>query len=388
MGKAETNKPDIMVLIDWYEPGFRGGGPIRTVANFVEACAEKYHIRVVSTAFDFGTTKPYPNVTPNTWLEGEHGERLWYFDRPQPSYRLIKELLKEAKPDILYLQSMFSISFTLWPLIWHRYFSKKTRVILAPRGMFHAGAMRFSRYKKRLFLGLIQGLGLLKEARFQATDPQEKQDIKRWMGAGAEVIQAPNLPRQTQLPWNPIDKTPGELKLVFASRVHPKKNLEFLIPLLGEISGKVSFDIYGPVEGDAYQQHLQDLAKQTAPDAILNWHGATPPVALHQLLPQYHLSVLPTLGENFGHAVFEAWLAGVPVLISDQTPWRNLESRGIGWDLPLTDPDIWKKVLHIGVEMNDEEYKMRSKRAWEYARNQKANPEALHQIHQLFLRPA
>ena len=36
--------------------------------------------------------------------------------------------------------------------------------------------------------------------------------------------------------------------------------------------------------------------------------------------------LLPTGGENFGHAIFEALSCGVPVLISDQTPWRGLEA--------------------------------------------------------------
>ena len=385
MEKAETHKPEIMVLIDWYEPGFRGGGPIRTVANFVEACADSFRIKVVSTAFDFGSATPYPNILTNTWLEGKHGEQLWYFDHRQPSFRSVKKLLDDSRPDILYLQSMFSIPFTLWPLVWNRYHSKTTQIILAPRGMLHAGAMRFGGLKKRLFLNLLKGMGWLKDVRWQATDLQEEGDIKSWIGLNAKVTQAPNLPRQTQFAWKPPGKQPGELKLVFASRVHPKKNLEFLIPLLGGLAGKLSLDVYGPVEGEGYLTQLQALAQQSAPDVIINWHGATPPHELNQVLPQYHFSVLPTLGENFGHSVFEAWLAGLPVLISDQTPWRNLESIGIGWDLSLSDPDIWKEKLKIGIDMDREEYQRRSRLAWEYARDHKAEPQALHQIHQLFL---
>ena len=45
---------------------------------------------------------------------------------------------------------------------------------------------------------------------------------------------------------------------------------------------------------------------------------------VHQTLSDYHLFFLPTLGENFGHAIFEALSVGVPVLISDQTPWTDV----------------------------------------------------------------
>jgi glycosyltransferase involved in cell wall biosynthesis len=54
-------------------------------------------------------------------------------------------------------------------------------------------------------------------------------------------------------------------------------------------------------------------------------------------LSQHDLFFLPTLGENYGHVIVEALQAGLPILISDQTPWRDLKDRGIGLDLALTD---------------------------------------------------
>ena len=43
--------------------------------------------------------------------------------------------------------------------------------------------------------------------------------------------------------------------------------------------------------------------------------------------------------------ILEAWAAGLPVVISDRTPWRDLESQGVGWDLPLDNPQRWIEVL-------------------------------------------
>ena len=31
--------------------------------------------------------------------------------------------------------------------------------------------------------------------------------------------------------------------------------------------------------------------------------------------------------ENFGHVIVESWQNGCPVLISENTPWKNLESQ-------------------------------------------------------------
>ena len=49
---------------------------------------------------------------------------------------------------------------------------------------------------------------------------------------------------------------------------------------------------------------------------------------LQRRLSTYDVMILPTLGENFGHIIVEAWAAGCPVLISDRTPWRRLEGAG------------------------------------------------------------
>jgi glycosyltransferase involved in cell wall biosynthesis len=57
------------------------------------------------------------------------------------------------------------------------------------------------------------------------------------------------------------------------------------------------------------------------------------------------LFFLPTAGENFGHAIFEALSTGAPVLISDQTPWRGLAASMAGWDLPLTDRAPWVEAI-------------------------------------------
>lgn len=44
---------------------------------------------------------------------------------------------------------------------------------------------------------------------------------------------------------------------------------------------------------------------------------------------------MPTFNENYGHAIVESFVAGLPVVISDRTPWRNLEKINAGWDIPL-----------------------------------------------------
>ncbi|MCB8933280.1 MAG: glycosyltransferase, partial [Chthonomonadaceae bacterium] len=71
-------------------------------------------------------------------------------------------------------------------------------------------------------------------------------------------------------------------------------------------------------------------------------------------LQAYDAFFMPTHGENFGHAIWEALAAGLPVVISDKTAWRGLEAAGAGWDLPLSDEAAFTRVVQGLVEMGSE----------------------------------
>jgi glycosyltransferase involved in cell wall biosynthesis len=96
----------------------------------------------------------------------------------------------------------------------------------------------------------------------------------------------------------------------------------------------------------------------------VTYRGAISHELVNETLTEYDFFVLPTLGENFGHAIFESLSAGIPVLISDQTPWRHLAQQQAGWDLPLVET-IWTKTMDDCVAMTDEVYQRWSKQAVE-----------------------
>ncbi len=100
------------------------------------------------------------------------------------------------------------------------------------------------------------------------------------------------------------------------------------------IQGKVELTIAGPIEDANYWQECMDTLSQQ-PNIEFSQVGSVPHSAIHDLLSKHHIFAPPTLGENFGHAIIEAFDAGLGVLISDRTPWRNLERYGAGWDISL-----------------------------------------------------
>ncbi len=75
---------------------------------------------------------------------------------------------------------------------------------------------------------------------------------------------------------------------------------------------------------------------------------------------------------------------GCPVLISDQTPWHDLEEKGVGWDLPLEHPELFRDVLQKCADMDNTEYVRWSERAREYGLMMSQDEEVVEQNRQLF----
>lgn len=357
----------IAILIDWYWPGYRAGGPIQSVRNLVAALGDQHQFSILTTDRDHGHDAPYPNLPTDQWLPQPDGSRIYYASPGGLTRSRLFALLEEGAFDWVYVQSMYSQPFARWPLQWYRHHRGATRLLLAPRGMLQAGAMRQGFWKKRLYLAALRRLGWLRGVRFQATDTQEQADIRRYFGPEAEVRLAPNLPRQAQAAWQPQPKRPGQVRWVFASRLHPKKNLPHLLRLMPEVQGHIELDLYGEGEGEAHRAELAELIAKLPPGQQVRFMGARPPAELQAALGQYHFAVLPTRGENFGHAIFEGLLAGLPVLISDQTPWRDLSARRLGWDLPLDDLAAWRAAMQQSLDMDEATYRQWSQAAWTFA---------------------
>jgi glycosyltransferase involved in cell wall biosynthesis len=115
-----------------------------------------------------------------------------------------------------------------------------------------------------------------------------------------------------------------------------KKNFEFGIKALCHcnLSKPVELRLYGPPEDQEYLNEM--LMHDGENDRVsIRYMGS---LNHDELSAQYlasHFLLLPTLHENFGHSIAEAWAHGCPTLIADTTPWRGLEEKGVGrvWSL-------------------------------------------------------
>jgi glycosyltransferase involved in cell wall biosynthesis len=216
--------------------------------------------------------------------------------------------------------------------------------------------LRLKRAKKASYLRVVRALGFTRDVWFHGTSDLEVEDINRLQLPSAGVLHAEDIGRWFELP----EITPGSapdkrLKIAFLSRLTPNKNLDFALEALAKGSKPLLLDVYGPSSDPSYAEACRAQAAALPEHLEVRFRGEVPPSQVGPTLAGYDVFLLPTLGENFGHAIHEALMSGVPVLISDRTPWRALEPARAGWDLSLDSPDAFLTVIEAFAELPPEE---------------------------------
>ncbi|MGJ7457433.1 glycosyltransferase family 4 protein [Halomonas sp. RA08-2] len=348
----------ILVCISNYLPGYKSGGPLRSIVNLVEHLRDDVDFRVITADRDLGDAIPYDNVPSGRWTEVE-GVQVYYLPEGLGALGTLYRLLRDTPCDMLYLNSVFATRSTLVPLMVRRLGAMPRRkVIIAPRGEFSPGALALKSWKKRPFLALARVAGLYSGLTWQASTDFEADDIRRVMGRVAtDIHQACDLPSLVVHTVKVRRRNAEDpLRIVFLSRISPKKNLAFALSCLSRVRVPVEFTIYGPVEDAAYWDECEDLM-QALPDHVkATYRGAVGPVEVPQVMAEHDLFFLPTLGENYGHVLAEAIASGTPVLVADTTPWRGLEALGVGRDLPLNDPQAFVEYIEALSRLSADDY--------------------------------
>jgi glycosyltransferase involved in cell wall biosynthesis len=295
---------------------------------------------------------PYTGIAIDQWI-AQDGYRIYYASTKMLSWSGLLSLIREADADVLYLNSMFSPRFALYPMLMKRLGLIHHLVFISPRGMLKPSALQHKAFKKAFFLRVFKLSGAYKDVHFLSTDKQEGADIVQAFGPETICFTTGNLPAAIPDYTPPPSKYPGELKMIFVGRIHPIKNLDYLLECMIGLRGKVILTVVATLEDMAYWSHCLEIIRKLDPEKQVVLKQDLPHSAITSVLQEHHLFVLPTKGENFGHAIYEALAAGRPVLISDQTPWRKLRERKSGWDLPLSNPGSFSSVLQEVINMQD-----------------------------------
>lgn len=364
--QTSANKIKVLCVVDYYLPGFNGGGPIRTIANMRSLLAGKVDIAIFTRDRDLGSSESYASVQSDTWVEEENGP-IYYASKSMFDYDGLKKAISTSNYDfdILYLNSFFGFRSSIQVCLWFQYSFPHTPILLAPRGEFSAGALAIKSLKKRLFLFLSRSLNLYRTVSWHASTDAERDDILRQFPSAKGRIYVAEDPISVKVDFDGVAGSSfvspkGFLRLAFISRISPMKNLDGLLRILGMIECQIDLDIFGPIEDVSYWRNCQSLIAILPQNVRASYKGALHPEKVSRVFADYDLFAFPTHGENFGHVIFEALRAGTPVLISDQTSWKA-DTSGAVTVIPMTEIGRWREQLQaVGNRTEAEKLKLRS----------------------------
>ncbi len=374
-----------MVLADYYLPGFKAGGPIRSLENITQFLGDEIDFVVLANDRDYGDRQPYSGIDTRTLQKVGRSQVKYLSKRGRLIFSMLKTI-KSYDAKVIYLNSVFSFFYTIQVLLLRRLGRlKDIKIIIAPRGEFSQGALNIKKTKKKFFLFFSKIFGFYKDVLWQASSYHEQQDIRRVIHRNAIIAVVPNIPNVDRdhviIERN---KQVGKLNIVFLSRISRKKNLQFAIESLRKLEGDINFHVYGPLEDQEYWRRCLSLAETLPENIHFSYKGIVAPPSITETLSKYDVFYLPTFGENFGHVIFEAISSGCPILISDTTPWRGLEKLGIGWDIDLQQKDEFLAKLQALVEMPKEAHQQYVKNAVDYASQYASDPHILRANRVLF----
>jgi glycosyltransferase involved in cell wall biosynthesis len=283
--------------------------------------------------------------------------------------------IKILQPDIIYLNSFFS-KMTQVVLFLRKIKLIKNKIILAPRGELSHGAISLKSKKKKVFLSVTKIFRFHgKDLIFHATDKIEKFDIEKLYPN--KVVEIPNLINNQICEFNNFKKETGTLNIVFLSRISEKKNLLYALKILQAVGNKnIVFDIYGPKEDLEYWKKCKQVIS-TLCNIKISYKGSASPADISTILSNYHCFFLPTLNENFGHAIVESMQIGLIPIISNQTPWIDLQKYDAGWSLNLNDKLSFINAFDMLYEMDNERFQAKSKNIRKYIKLKLDNKDSI-----------
>ena len=351
-------KPRVLVFASYYLPAFKAGGPPRSISNLVDALSADFDFLIVTRDRDLGDLEPYPDFPRDVWVE-VGSAKVMYLSPANRRLMPITRLLRETPHDVLFLNSIFDVTYTLRPLIVRRLGMASARpLIIAPRGEFGAGALALKKARKALYLRVAQTSGFFKGALWMASGAREAKEIQSALGIGSENIAVASdlVDANVSDHSDPPDRAPGDpLRIIFLSRISPMKNLEYALEILDGIGNiPLKLDVVGPCSDPAYLRILQRQAEQMPSGIKVKFVGEVKPEHVRATLARYDLMILPTRGENFGHVILESLQAGTPVLISDRTPWRATPD-GACLTVSLNEPEEFRRIIRQRATASSEE---------------------------------
>ena len=339
---TSRSKDKVLCFVDYYLPGFKAGGPIRSISNLSDKVSPYLDFKIVARDRDIDEGKPFSGILTNSW-NSVSGSSIFYLKVGVVYFLHLFRVVKSKEHDVVYINSFFSLFFSFFPLIFSRILNPSISIILSPRGEFSPGALSIKHFKKSIFISVFKFIGFHKLVFWHLTS---EIDVKYLLKIFPDIYTkkifvSSNFPNKINKSLSILVPKPRSLKICFLSRVSKKKNLDFALQSLMMVQSNVIFTIYGTIEDGAYWEYCLSLIERLPNNINVVYYGHISNNLVNSELARHDLFFFPTRGENFGHVIIEALSAGLPVLISDQTPWSLIKKNEFIRIYSLSDPKMF-----------------------------------------------
>lgn len=338
----------VLVTCPTFEPGFRGGGPVRSISQIVDGAPSELDLILVTADRDLGSRVPYPSLSgcwvprgqTSVYYLGVHSLRQWF--------SLIAQL-RTRRISLIYVNSLWEPYFSLVPILLAvLHVLPAERILVAPRGELSCGALAIKARRKRWFISIWRHVLLHAKAIWHASTEMEAYDI-RALFPNANIIVCVDRPLAPALhppsAAKSLDST--SIKFVFIGRIAEIKNLNTAILALSRVTTPAVFDIYGPIEDVKYWAECQRSIASLPSHIQVAYAGELAPDRVVPTFAAYDAFIFPTRGENFGHVIAESLSAACPVICSDQTSWTSVLEGGGGTVVRDATPVSLGEVLAV-----------------------------------------
>ncbi|WP_316817942.1 XrtY-associated glycosyltransferase XYAG1 [Pedobacter nyackensis] len=311
-----------------YKPAYIYGGPTMSVSALSEQLAKNgYNIEVFTTTANGKTELP---VIKNT-IQQVNGVGVWYFQRISKDHShfaplLLLALLKRARSfDLIHIHTWWNLVSVLSCLI---AICRDIPIVLSPRGtLSHYTFNHNGKFIKKLFHALA-GRFLLNHCHIHCTSKREQLVVARLIKP-LNVFNIYNLVQfgnQSQTPF----RKEAQLKLLYLSRIAPKKGIELLLNALSESHIPWQLSIAGD-GNQAYINQLKALSRQYEIEDHIQWLGFKEQDKF-ELMAQHEVLILPSYDENFGNVIIESLSVGTAVLVSNKVGLASyIQKNNLGW---------------------------------------------------------
>lgn len=173
-------------------------------------------------------------------------------------------------------------------------------------------------------------------------------------------------------------------RVLFLSRVHPKKGIEHLLRAWAHVHRRETdwqLLIAGPDEV-GHRTEMQRLIDHLGLVNVL-WLDAVHGQEKSDLYRAADLFVLPTHAENFGLVVAEALAHELPVVTTRNAPWDGLERHRCGWWIDLSEEAL-VTALDEAMSLSDAERHAMGARGRAWMERDFTWPAIAKQMHEVY----